>query len=83
MSFAQGDSTVETAQRTSTTTTNTGGAMSPLISTTEVTAVLGRTRQTVCAWARQGLIPTIRMLDRNYMFSRVAIETWITGRSTL
>lgn len=43
-------------------------------------ALLGRTRQTVCAWARKGLIPASRLPDGNYGFRRDAIEAWLSER---
>jgi excisionase family DNA binding protein len=55
--------------------------LSPLLTTTEVMALLGRSRQTICAWSRQGQLPAIRMPDGNYAYSREAIEGWIKERS--
>jgi predicted site-specific integrase-resolvase len=59
------------------------GALPALMSTSDVMALLGRSRQTICTWARQGLIPAIKMPDRNYVYSRASMEQWIAERSKL
>jgi predicted site-specific integrase-resolvase len=65
------------------TASTTPGALPPLMSTSDIMALLGRSRQTICAWARRGLIPAIKMPDGNYMYSRASIEQWIAERSKL
>jgi predicted DNA-binding transcriptional regulator AlpA len=63
-------------------TSSTGGPLTPLMSTTEVMALLGKTRQTICAWSRKGLLPAVRFPDGSFGFRRDAMENWIAERST-
>lgn len=48
-----------------------------LLSAKEVGEILGITAETVKRWARQGIIPSIRLNVRNVRFSSDAIQQWI------
>ena len=63
-------------------TVNHERTLSPLLSTTEVMALLGKTRQTICSWVRKGLLPAVRFPDGSFGFTRDAMEEWIAERST-
>jgi excisionase family DNA binding protein len=43
---------------------------------------LRRSRQTICAWARSGRLPAVRLPGGGYAFRPADIETWLVSRST-
>ena len=53
-----------------------------LLSSKEVMAMFGVTRDTLCDWVRAGKIPAYKMSD-GYKFEPVAIADWLGARSTL
>ena len=40
----------------------------PMLTTTELMALLRVTRGTLCGWARKGLVPSTRLPDNSYLF---------------
>ena len=53
-----------------------------LLTSKEVMAVLGVTRDTLCDWGRAGKIAVYKMSD-GYKFEPVAVADWLGARSTL
>jgi excisionase family DNA binding protein len=52
-----------------------------LLGTEQVAQMLGRTRATICRWAREGKLPAISMPD-GHAFRAEDIEAWIEARKT-
>ena len=51
------------------------------LSTAEVMALLGKTRNTICEWARRGKIPAVRVANA-YIFDPRLIADWLCQRQT-
>jgi excisionase family DNA binding protein len=50
------------------------------LSTTEVMAILRVTRQTLCGWVRDGVIPAVR-IGKGNVFDPSSLATWLEARS--
>ena len=53
-----------------------------LLTTKEVMALLGVTRDTLCDWVRAGQIAAYKLTD-GYEFEPVVVADWLDARSTL
>ncbi len=52
-----------------------------LLTTKEVMALLGATRDTLCDWVRAGKLAAYKLSD-GYKFEPVAVADWLGARST-
>jgi excisionase family DNA binding protein len=51
-----------------------------LLTSVEVMPILRVTKGTLCAWARVGKLPAIRMPDNSYLFDEAVIMAWLETR---
>jgi hypothetical protein len=52
------------------------------LSTTEVLAILGCTRNTLCGWVRAGKLSATRLPDNRYVFDPVVLAQWLSSRTS-
>lgn len=50
------------------------------LTSTEVMAITGVTRQTLCAWAQRGVIQAVR-IGKGNVFDPVALAAWLEART--
>lgn len=67
---------------TSTVTTIQPARPEPLLSTREAMAWLHLSRNTLCRYSSEGIVPCFRFPDGSYRYDRRALEEWLKQRST-
>lgn len=48
-----------------------------MLVTTEVMAILRRSKNTVCKWVREDGLPAFRMPDHSYLFDPLQLLQWL------
>ena len=48
-----------------------------MLVTTEVMAILRRSKNTVCKWVRENDLPAFRMPDHSYLFDPLQLLQWL------